>query len=126
MEGLRAQTNKPADGQPGDAPLVEKGPQLNRTATALETGIVLSMKRLVVLMFAVVVAQQVGKFGIRSWPEATVAIMVIAVLPFMAAMDRLGPEDAARAARGLVDRLSRLAERINGVATVRPRAAGAA
>ena len=87
------------------SPLFEKGPSLGRVARALEIPLVLSMRRLVVLGFAVAVARQVALAGVTSWPEATLAIMIVIALPLMAALERVDPEETVKLAHALITRL---------------------
>ena len=86
-------------------PLVEKGPQLGVAAETVGSRVVLSMKRVVVLIFAVVVARQVAHAGVTDWPLATLAIIVIVALPLMTVLEKADPKETVRLVRALLARI---------------------
>ena len=79
---------------------------------AVRAPMVLSMSRLIVLAFAVVVLRQLWRVGVAGWPDATLAVTVVLALPIVGALERVSPEQVTEVARALVGRL--------GVGEVRP------
>ena len=71
---------------------------------ALDAPVVLSMSRLVVLVFAIAMTRQLWRAGIAGWPEATVAITVVLALPVLGALDRVPPEQVVDLTKTLVGR----------------------
>jgi hypothetical protein len=66
---------------------------------------VLSMSRLIVLAFTVVVLRQLWRVGVAGWPDATLAVTVVLALPIVGALERVSPEQVTEVARALVGRL---------------------
>ena len=58
-------------------PLLEKNPQKSRGSRRMDVPLVLSMARLVVLMFAVALTGQITRAGGAGWPEATLAMTIV-------------------------------------------------
>lgn len=83
---------------------------------AVESPVVLSMSRLIVLAFAVGVLRQLWQAGIAGWPEATLAIAIVLALPIVGALERVSPEQVTEVARALIGRLG--AGGVRGVASV--------
>ena len=72
---------------------------------AVRAPMVLSMSRLIVLAFAVVVLRQLWRVGVAGWPDATLAVTVVLALPIVGALERVSPEQVTEVARALVGRL---------------------
>jgi hypothetical protein len=83
-------------------PLVEKNPA---KVLAARAPVVLSMARVVVLAFAVVVLRQVWLAGVAAWPDAMVSIAVVLALPVVGALERVRPADVLSLAKEFVGRL---------------------
>lgn len=98
------------------SPLIEKGPSLDRASSALDSAIILSMKRIIVLFMAIIVAQTVTHLGVTTWPMATVVIATICALPMLAVLERADPEFT----KALVERL--LKQVVDGAAIAASRA----
>jgi hypothetical protein len=82
-------------------PLVEKNPA---KALAVNTPVVLSMARVVVLGFAVALLRQIWRAGIAGWPDATLSISVVLALPVVGALERVRPSEVISLARAMVGR----------------------
>jgi len=82
-------------------PLLEKN--VMKTWT-LDTPVVFSMSRVIVLAFAIAVLRQIWKAGIAGWPDATLSIAVVLALPIVGAMDRMKPADVMELAKTLMTR----------------------
>ena len=91
------------------SPLLEKGAGLTRATDALDLPVVLSMKRLIVLIFAVVVARQVAQAGVTDWPLATLAITTICALPLLAALEKADPADVLALVRTMLAKVTQQA-----------------
>ena len=72
---------------------------------AVRAPMVLSMSRLIVLAFTVVVLRQLWRVGVAGWPDATLAVTVVLALPIVGALERVSPEQVTEVARALVGRL---------------------
>ena len=82
-------------------PLLEK----NAIKTlALDTPVVFSMSRLIVLAFAVGLLREIWRAGVAGWPEATLAIAIVLALPLLGALERVRPTDVLELAKTLVTR----------------------
>src|SRR5437773_1586921 len=71
-------------------PFLEKNPL---KIAAVDSPVVLSMRRIIAFAFAVVMVRQAWKAGIVSWPEAALSIATIFALPFLGGIDRLSAKD---------------------------------
>lgn len=91
-------------------PLLEKN-----VVKTLATGapVVFSMRRLIVLGFAVAMLRQVWHAGVAGWPDATLAITVVLALPILGALEHVKPEEVVGLAKVLVERF--------GIGATRPR-----
>ena len=82
-------------------PLLEK----NAIKTlSINTPVVFSMSRVIVLSFAIAVMRQIWRAGIAGWPDATLAIAIVLALPLLGALERVRPTDVVELAKTLVSR----------------------
>jgi hypothetical protein len=85
-------------------PLLEKN--VLKTV-ALDTPVVFSMSRVIVLAFAVGMLKHIWHAGVAGWPDAMLAIAVVLALPILGALERLDSQQvvdfAASLARHLGD-----------------------
>src|SRR5690242_1742213 len=82
-------------------PLLEK----NAIKTlSIDTPVVFSMSRLIVLSFAIAVMRQIWRAGIAGWPDATLAIAIVLALPMLGALERVRPTEVVELAKTLVSR----------------------
>jgi hypothetical protein len=82
-------------------PLLEKN-----VLKTLHTGttLVFSMRRLIVMAFAVAVLRQLWHSGVAAWPDATLAITVVLALPILGALEHVKPAEVIELAKVLVGR----------------------
>lgn len=82
-------------------PLLEKN-----VMKTLHTGtsLVFSMRRLIVLGFAVAMLRQIWHAGVAGWPDATLAITVVLALPILGALEHVRPAEVVELAEVLVGR----------------------
>jgi hypothetical protein len=85
-------------------PLLEKNPSKTATFSLCRVPMVLSMARVIVLLFAVAMLRQVERAGVAGWPEATLCIAVVLALPILNALDRVDARHAIELAETLVGR----------------------
>ena len=71
---------------------------------ALDTPVVFSMSRVMVLAFGVALLRQIWTHAITGWPEATLAIAIVLATPILGALERVKPADVVEFAKTLVDR----------------------
>jgi|GEM_PF-2946941 len=85
-------------------PLLEKNPSKTRVSRC-HVPVVLSMARLVVLLFAAAMLRQIYLAGIAGWPEATLSIAVVLAIPLLSALERIKPEQTVRLMQSLFRRV---------------------
>jgi hypothetical protein len=85
-------------------PLLEKNPSKTATFSLCRVPMVLSMARVIVLLFAVAMLRQVERVGVAGWPEATLCIAIVLALPLLNALDRVSAEDTITVAKELFGR----------------------
>lgn len=88
-------------------PLLEKNPRKTVLLTANDFRMVISMSRVVVLCFAVVMLAQVRYAGVAGWPEATLCITVVLALPLLSALEKLPPDATLDTFTALLGRVGR-------------------
>ncbi len=88
-------------------PLLEKNPRKTVVLTANDFRMVISMSRVVVLCFAVVMLAQVRYAGVAGWPEATLCITVVLALPLLSALEKLPPDATLDTFTALLGRVGR-------------------
>lgn len=98
-------------------PLLEKNPHKTRVSRC-HVPVVLSMARLVVLLFAAAMLRQIYLAGIAGWPEATVCIAVVLAIPLLAALEHFSPEQAMQLMQSLVQKMGDGA--LRGVGSIYP------
>ncbi len=74
-------------------PLFEKNPSKMQTLSRCRVPMVLSMARIIVLLFAAVMMRQIWVTGIGGWPEATLTIAIVLALPLLSALERVNAQD---------------------------------
>ena len=74
-------------------PLFEKNPSKMQTLSRCRVPMVLSMARIIVLLFAAVMMRQIWVTGIAGWPEATLTIAIVLALPLLSALERVNAQD---------------------------------
>jgi hypothetical protein len=72
---------------------------------------VLSMARVIVLLFALRMLDEIGRAGVAGWPEATLCIAIVLALPLLNALDRVSAQETIELAKTLFSRLGRGAVR---------------
>ena len=83
-------------------PLLEK----NVVKTlALDTPLVFSMSRVIVLAFALCLLRQIWRAGVAGWPEATLSIAIVLALPLLGALERVKPGETIELAKTLFRRI---------------------
>jgi hypothetical protein len=85
-------------------PLFEKNPVKVATFSRCYVPLVLSMARVIVLLFAVFMLAQVKRHGIVGWPEATLCIAIVLALPLLNALERVNPHETISVAKSLFGR----------------------
>ena len=85
-------------------PLFEKNPSKTLSFSRCHVPMVLSMARVIVLLFAVAMLRQVERAGIAGWPEATLCIAIVLALPVLNALERVRPEKVLEVAKDVVRR----------------------
>jgi hypothetical protein len=82
-------------------PLLEKN-----VMKTLHTGtsLVFSMRRVIVLGFAVAMLRQLWHAGVAGWPDATLAVTVVLALPILGALEHVKPAEVVELAKVLVER----------------------
>lgn len=88
-------------------PLLEKNPRKTVVLTANEFRMVISMSRVVVLCFAVVMLAQIRYAGVAGWPDATLCITVVLALPLLSALEKLPPDATLDTFTALLGRVGR-------------------
>lgn len=88
-------------------PLLEKNPCKTRTISRCHVPVVLSMSRVIVILFAAAMLVQIRRAGVAGWPEATLCIAIVLAIPLLAALERVNPKDALAFGRSLIDRFGR-------------------
>jgi peptidoglycan/LPS O-acetylase OafA/YrhL len=83
-------------------PLLEKN--VLKTV-ALDTPVVFSMSRVIVLAFAVGMLKHIWHAGVAGWPDAMLAIAVVLALPILGALERLDSQQVVDFATSLARRL---------------------
>lgn len=84
-------------------PLLEKNPSKTRVSRC-HVPVVLSMTRVVVLLFALSLLDQVERAGVVGWPEATLCMAIVLALPMLNALERVKPEQAAGLMKAVVEK----------------------
>ena len=95
-------------------PLLEKNPRKSRGNRRVDVPLVLSMARLVVLMFAVALTGQITRAGVAGWPEATLAMTIVLAVPLVNALERMTAGEAVGLAKAVVARFGEGATRTMG------------
>jgi hypothetical protein len=72
---------------------------------AMDSPLVVSMSRLIAMVFAAVVLREYWQTGIDGWPDATVGIATVIALPMMNAIERAKPDDVMAITRLLLARM---------------------
>jgi hypothetical protein len=75
-------------------PLFEKNPSKTMTFSRCHVPMVLSMARMIVLLFAGMMLRQIHKAGVAGWPDATLSIAIVLAIPLLSALERVRPEQA--------------------------------
>jgi hypothetical protein len=65
----------------------------------------LSMKRVIVVLFAGVCAGQIAATGVVGWPMATLSVAIVVALPLMTALEAMPPHAALELAEHVIARL---------------------
>lgn len=86
-------------------PLLEKNPSKTATFSLCYVPMVLSMARVIVLMFALAMLKQVRQAGVAGWPEATLCIAVVLALPLLNALERVNAKETIAVAKALFRRV---------------------
>ena len=92
-------------------PLLEKNPEKTASFSPRYVPLVLSMARVIVLLFAVAMLHQVLRAGVAGWPEATLCIAIVLALPLLNALDRLSARETIAVAKTLFGRFGHGATR---------------
>ena len=92
-------------------PLLEKNPSKTATFSLCYVPLVLSMARVIVLLFALAMLHQVLRAGVAGWPEATLCIAIVLALPLLNALDRLSARETIAVAKTLFGRFGHGATR---------------
>ncbi|MEO6878457.1 MAG: hypothetical protein ABI205_08255 [Gemmatimonadaceae bacterium] len=71
---------------------------------ALDTPVVFSMSRVILLAFACAMLRQIWRAGIAGWPEASLSIAIVLALPVLGALDKVKPTDVLELAKVLIAR----------------------
>ena len=85
-------------------PLLEKNAHKTMAVSRCYVPVVLSMARVIVLLFALAMLAQIHKAGVAGWPDATLAISIVLALPLLNALERLEPAQTVDLMKGLVRR----------------------
>lgn len=85
-------------------PLFEKNPSKTMTFSRCHVPMVLSMARVIVLLFALAMLRQVVVAGVAGWPDATLCIAIVLALPVLNALDRVRPEHAVSLLKSAIAR----------------------
>ena len=93
-------------------PLLEKNPMKTATFSLCYVPLVLSMARVIVLLFALAMLHQVLRAGIAGWPDATLCIAIVLAMPLLNALERVSAQDTIAVAKALFRRI--------GTGAVRP------
>jgi hypothetical protein len=86
------------------SPLFEKNPEKTKTLSRCHVPMVLSMARVIVLLFAAVMLRQIYRFGIAGWPDATLCISIVLAIPVLGALERVKPAEAVEFGKTVVRR----------------------
>ena len=86
-------------------PLLEKNPLKTATFSLCYVPMVLSMARVIVLLFAVAMLRQVERAGVAGWPEATLCIAIVLALPLLNALERVSAQETIAVAKALFRRV---------------------
>jgi hypothetical protein len=102
-------------------PLFEKNPSKTMTFSRCHVPMVLSMARMIVLLFAAAMLYQVRHAGVAGWPEATLCIAIVLAIPLLSALERVRPEQAIGLMKSLFRRFGEgAARRIGSVYAEEP------
>ena len=74
-------------------PLLEKNPSKTATFSLCYVPMVLSMARVIVLLFALAMLHQIQHAGVAGWPDATLCIAIVLAIPLLNALDRVSAKD---------------------------------
>lgn len=91
-------------------PLLEKNPSKTKVSRC-HVPVVLSMSRVVVLLFAAVMLRQILRAGVAGWPDATLSIAIVLAIPLLSSLERFTPEDALALAKSIISRFGEGATR---------------
>lgn len=83
-------------------PLAEKNPL--KVVTVADVPVVLSMARLIIVAFAVVLIRYIALNGVVTWPVATLCIADILALPVVSRLEQLPPERAVELMQQVIGR----------------------
>jgi hypothetical protein len=92
-------------------PLLEKNPSKTATFSLCYVPMVLSMSRVIVLLFALAMLHQLRAAGVAGWPEATLCIAIVLALPLLSALEKVSAEDTIAVAKALFTKLGQGATR---------------
>lgn len=84
-------------------PMLEKNPSKQRVSRC-HVAVVLSMSRVVVILFAAMMLRQIYLAGVAGWPEATLCIAVVLAIPLLSALERIRPEQTVELMKALFRR----------------------
>jgi hypothetical protein len=73
-------------------PLFEKNPSKTMTFSRCHVPMVLSMARVIVLLFAAAMLHLIRRAGVAGWPDATLSMAIVLALPLLSALERVRPE----------------------------------
>ena len=60
---------------------------------AMDSKLVVSMSRLIVMAFAVVMLKEFWHSGINGWPDAALGIATVLALPIMSSLEHANPDE---------------------------------
>jgi hypothetical protein len=92
-------------------PLLEKNPSKRMKFSHCYVPMVLSMARVIVLLFAAAMLYQVRRAGVAGWPEATLCIAIVLAMPMLSALERVSPADVVAATKSVFRRFGEGATR---------------
>ena len=95
-------------------PLLEKNPSKQMSFSRCHVPMVLSMARVIVLLFAAVMLRLVDRAGVAGWPDATLCMAIVLAIPLLSALERVRPGQTLALMRSLVGRFGTGASRTIG------------
>ena len=91
-------------------PLLEKNQDKTKVSKC-HVPVVLSMSRVIVLLFAAAMLVQINRAGVAGWPDATLCIAVVLAIPLLSSLERLKAGDAVKLANAIIGRFGEGATR---------------